>query len=689
MTPRRQGRAGIRDLALVVVALGTLLVACAGAGETTGPRAGSGAASTASAPIALSPDGARLWVVNPDADSVTAVRLPELVAEPAIDVGAEPWAVAVTPGGTVLVMNRAAGSITFLEEVGSDTSSGTSGGTSRRTSRRTSRDRFDLSVGPEPGGLALSHDGALAFVSLSADAELAVIDVTSRTVIDRLPLGPLPWAVATSGSGEELKVIVSHRQARPVPGRSATADDGREGWLSVIAGLGDPGTGLEPRIEELVLPGNPFGFPNALEAMTVVDATEGSRLHVAHLLNSPAPPNDFQTSVSGGLSTVRLGADGEPSAGGTPLAEPLPDLSLDLNDRSFSTPTNFPRAIAAAPDAQTLYVVLAGTDAVMGIDVSVPDEPDLLGFWTVGNNPRGIVVAPDGRTAYVMNYLSRDVSVLDLQDTSQRVETARVSVVEETLTAELLRGKLLFNNAADPRLSRTGWISCASCHLDGGSDGTSWPREEGVRQTMPLWRLADTAPYHAAGTRDELQDFEVDIERFMRGVGLAPGAVGPLLGPPSAGGSADLDALAAFLETGIRIPAASGGDALARERGRAVYQSSGCQSCHAGPAWTISSLPGTPGTLAPEGEEVVLDVLHDVGTYDPTVDITGAAGFDVPTLLGLAHTAPYFHNGSAPDLESLLAHRGHSGPPLSEDETADLVAFLLSIDESTEPFSLP
>lgn len=136
-----------------------------------------------------------------------------------------------------------------------------------------------------------------------------------------------------------------------------------------------------------------------------------------------------------------------------------------------------------------------------------------------------------------MNYLSRDVSVLDLGDGRDPAaplglrEIGRIPLVAETLPADVLRGKVLFNNANDPRLSRNGWLSCATCHLDGGVDGITWPREEGSRQTMPLWSLAGTAPFH---------------------------------------------------------------DVAAVVRGRAVFEGRGCQSCHAGPSWTTSSLPGEP-----------------------------------------------------------------------------------------------
>lgn len=637
---------------LAVLLLGLLLSACAGSGQPRPDADGGQVATAVSRPLALSHDGRTLWVANPDADSLTFLDVTnpaEPKAAQPLAVGGEPWAVAATPGGEIITMNRRTGTLSFV-------ATGDGAGLGARV-------EDELYVGPEPGGLVLSASGEHAYVTLSADAAVAVVDIAAKQVVGHIAVGLMPWTVARSGD----TLIVSHRLARQVAGSSTAANEGREGWLSLV----DLST---ETVTEVALVGSAFGFPNALEGL----ALAGDVVYVAHLLNSPEPPNDFQTTVSGGLSAVDLES-----------AAPLAERSLHHNDPKFSTPVNFPRALAASPDGDTLYLALAGSDALMGVDISAPAAPKLLGFWPTGRNPRGVVIAPDGLTAYVMNYLSRDVSTLDLSDTGRRRELARVAVAPETLPAELLRGKVLFNNANDPRLSLNGWFSCASCHLDGGGDGTTWPREEGSRQTMPLWSLAGTAPFHAAGTRDEPQDFEIDIERFMRGVGLAPGAAPVLLGAPSAGASPDLDALGAFLLGGFRTPAAPTVDDVAAERGRLVFEERGCQTCHVGPAWTTSNLPGPPGTLAPEGEQVVAAVLHDVGTYDPSHDITGADGFDVPTLLGLAYTAPYFHDGSAATLLDVLAHQGHSGAPLGPADEADLASFLRSLDESAEPFALP
>lgn len=618
-----------------VLAVILVLAACTGPSDTVPPPAAGWAGSTSS-PIAVSPDGRTVWVVNPDADSVTPIDAVTLLAGEPVQVGREPWGVAVTPAGTVVVLNRLEGSVTVLD-----------------SGRRT-----DVPVGPEPGGLALTADGLHAWVSVSSQDEVVLLDLTEVQVTRRLPVGRQPWAVAVTPDGT---AIVAHRFARARSGSGP--DDSSEGWLSVLSA---------DNVREIVLSPHDFGFPNVVESLVLAD----DRLWLTHLLNSPALPNDFQTTVSGGLSAVSLS-----------MLEELPEMQLNLNDPAFSTPTNFPRAIAA--HGIHLYVVLAGTNAVMAVDVSLPESPQLLGFWPAGSNPRGIVISPDGLRAYVMNYLSRDVSVLDISSPGSlltHVELARVPVAPETLAPEMLHGKLLFNQASNPRMSRNGWMSCASCHPDGRPDGTTWDLGEGPRQTMPLWNLAGTEPLHAAATRDELQDFEIDIENLLGGTGLAPGPPNPLLGPPNAGTSAALDALAEFVMNGIRVPAAPRVDAAAAARGRQVFTQQGCTACHAGEAWTMSRNPGPPGSLDAGDTGVVTGVLLDVGTFNASADLTGALGFDVPTLLGLHASAPYFHDGHAADLHDLLAHERHSGAVLSSRDMDDLVQFLLSLDSDVPVF---
>jgi YVTN family beta-propeller protein len=594
--------------------------------------------ASVSSPIALSPDGKTLWVVNPDADSVTPIDTKTFVAGTPLEVGREPWGVVVTARG-VVVLNRADGSLTLLE-----------GNT-----------RTDIPVGPEPGGVALSPSGNLAYITVSSSDEVAVVDLAAKDVVKRIAVGRMPWAIAVTGDGDtedaDETIVVTHRLARLRSDGQEATDDGKEGWLSVIQG---------DKVREISLSPYEFGFTNGLESL----ATSGDDVLVGHLLNQPQEPRDFQNTVSGAVSTVSLTTEQE-----------LSDRRIHLNESTFSTPVNFPRAITLSPDGKTAYVVLAGSDAVMGIDLTTPEKAKLLGFWGTGKNPRGIVLNREGLRAYVMNYLSRDVSVLDLTDTSKRSVIATIPVAPETLEPELLQGKILFNNANDPRMSHLGWMSCASCHFDGGVDGTTWLSPDGPRQTQPLWNLKGTAPFHASATRDEVQDAEKDIETLLDGVGLAPGAALPELGESNGNKSTDLDSLAKFVLEGIRVPNAAIISLQQEESGRDVFLKAGCQQCHSGTHWTISALPLSPNTFS--GVELT-SALRDVGTATSN-DVLGQHGFDIPTLLGLGHSAPYLHDGSATTLEAVLKNPKHA-PSLTETETVDLVRFLRNIDSTTQPF---
>ncbi len=639
----------------------TLLVAAAlgSCGDPTspGPSVPDGLPS-ASGPLALSPDGSALWVVNPDAGSVTAVDTRTLRAAAPRPVGAEPWSIAITPTGDVLVANKASGSLSVLSD-----------------GRRT-----DLALGAEPAGLALSPTGRYAFVALVTSEAVAVVDLGRLEVLGLVSVGPWPWAIAVTDDGDaddlDESVVVAHRLARLRPGGAEGRDDGKEGWvtrvpLSDLAEAAAKHDDLPASATTASIGPYDFGHANGLDGL----ALYADRLYVAHLLNSPEFPRDFETTVSAAITSVPLVDD--PAGGG--------GLRLHLNDESFSTPVNHPTGVAVSPDGLSLYVTLGGSDAVMGIDLSAPGGPELIGFWPTGSNPRGIVLSPDGSRAYVMNYLSRDVSVLDLNDRVGRSELARVPVVGETLPPAELRGKVLFHNAASARLSRLGWIACATCHLGGGSDGTTWQTPDGPRQTMPLWELAGTAPFHASATRDEVQDFERDIEELMAGSGLAPGAYRVELGEPNGGLSADLDALAEYVLHGIRVPAAPPVAEDLAVAGRVLFADLGCAACHGGSNWTISRLPGPVGSLGTDGVQVT-SALRDVGTYDATADVLGADGFDVPTLLGLHATAPYLHDGSAHALADVLGDAKHVGRDLEPGEVEALTEFLLSIDTATTPF---
>ncbi|MEZ4452698.1 MAG: hypothetical protein R3B09_24775, partial [Nannocystaceae bacterium] len=103
-------------------------------------------------------------------------------------------------------------------------------------------------------------------------------------------------------------------------------------------------------------------------------------------------------------------------------------------------------------------------------------------------------------------------------------------------------------------------------------------------------------------------------------------------------------------------------------------------------------------------------VVRKVGTFDvqgpdghgaDEIRQNGAAaqgpdGFNVPSLLGMATGAPYFHNGSAETLEEAFGgefkthlQAGNQVFSPTPTELADLIAFIASIDEDTPTIPVP
>ncbi len=211
----------------------------------------------------------------------------------------------------------------------------------------------------------------------------------------------------------------------------------------------------------------------------------------------------------------------------------------------------------------------------------------------------------------------------------------------------------------------------------------------------------------------------------------------------------DWDLIDAYIQS-VRSPRAKTAEANQVALGRTIFEDAGCDKCHAGPKWTVSrnfytpedfsgdlpnrlfetnrnvDVPMDPSTLIGLPLDVNLDAtliagddsdggapalkrqacnIRNVGTFGApggsdetranTQPAQGRNGFNPPSLLGLSTGAPYLHNGAAVSLEDLLdarfaAHSRAGNPNFTPtaDERAALAAFLLSIDESTTPFSI-
>src|SRR5262249_6921603 len=166
-------------------------------------------------------------------------------------------------------------------------------------------------------------------------------------------------------------------------------------------------------------------------------------------------------------------------------------------------------------------------------------DPGNIKRIDVGSAPRGIVINSTDTRAYVMNYVSRDVSVIDLTANPERVIATLQSAAlpaPGTLERVVHEGKRLFFTSRGPtftdggvthfRMSREGWGSCISCHEDGRDDGVTWIFAAGPRRTINLAHtFSHAAADHACApsepcsdqrylnwtaNRDENDDFELN-----------------------------------------------------------------------------------------------------------------------------------------------------------------------------------
>lgn len=533
---------------------------------------------------------------------------------------------------------------------------------------------FELPVGLHPEGVTFLGDSHRLAVAVYGDDRIVLIDADAGREIARTEVEDEPYGLVASRDGRRLFVTLDY-PGRVVELDAATLAERRSFEVGPFA----RGLGLAPDESRLFVSLYYSGDVVAVATADgrVVDRWPGvsndnlARKIVVH----PTRPKLYLPHVRSRVTAVHgegsifpyvSVVDSAPGEGKRRRRLPMDGFLGNL------VPSN-PWDAAISPDGRRFYVVFAGTDDLFDCEVVDDDYRELNGRrrLALGSNPRAVCVSPDGRRLYVYQALDFNVAVFDT-DGLQKV--GAVSVTDNPLGEERLRGKRLFYSALPPIVGRR-WISCASCHPDGDPDGRTWSNPEGPRNTQSLAGLAWTHPVHWSADRDEVQDFEHTIRGpLMQGRGLIAGEVAPDLGPPNKGRSADLDAVAAYTNSHrlTLSPHAKRGLSPAARRGQTLFHSERlrCAVCHTGPFYT-DSRPDKP-------------VKHDVGTVgdDPTEKL--GKEFDTPSLLGVYRTAPYLHHGRATTLRDVLTtanpddrHGATSG--LQPQELDDLVEFLKSL----------
>ncbi|MCH9039198.1 MAG: photosynthetic protein synthase I [Chloroflexi bacterium] len=304
-------------------------------------------------------------------------------------------------------------------------------------------------------------------------------------------------------------------------------------------------------------------------------------------------------------------------------------------------------------------------------------------------------------------------------------------------------GRALF---FDRRLSGDASTSCSTCHVpelawtDGEALSKGYSRNTLYFRNTPTVINAAKMPLFdwdgrfAAGDfntliRDHIAeahfmnlDGRLLVER-MKQIPEYDAAFGELFGSEVSYGKV-LGSLAAFLETlnsqdHPYLEYAAGNDSALSSKalsGLALFEgNAGCSQCHGGELLSDGELYALG---VPDNQDIFQEPLRhitfrrffrgfgvseyvtmrsDPGLYALTLRETDRGKFRTPSLLEVAHTAPYMHNGELASLEDVVRFYNDGGGAnpnkdsrirplgLSGDEISDLVAFLESLGSRDMP----
>ncbi|MCX4242615.1 c-type cytochrome [Paraliomyxa miuraensis] len=498
----------------------------------------------------------------------------------------------------------------------------------------------------EPFGVALTPDGKTLLVTTVADHSLTAFDVGTGMPRWNLELGPEPRGVAISPQGHEA--LVTFLTTGAVARIDIRGDQPRMSFVSI-----DPGVRANPQF------GNPGAAPVdplsdegksfARNAFAAAYVGHGVAV-VPHQLSTPhLASGDFEVEASG-------------YGGGNGFTSPVnhrlaflstPDAGEAGSVRVAMATTNLhqPRALAYDGRSDTLYVAGYGSDDVLA--VANVSQASVHATWqhrvsdsSGACGPEGLAVDPDDGHVLVFCSLTRRVVRLSGDPASPNAPTVVAhgnELAASRLSPQAQAGRALFRKGNAAEISTFGAMACATCHAESRADGLSW-RLQGKNLQTPLLsgRIhEEAAPFKWDGKDATVEASLINTVQRLGGTGIDRRQAGEL---------------AAFLASveAPRKPTVE--DPAAVVRGKELFESdiTGCAACHNGTLYT------------------------DQQQYDLDTDL---GEVDTPSLVGLAQSAPYYHDGSARTLEAMLKgnasiHGMGNIAKLSDAQIDDLVQYL-------------
>ena len=543
-------------------------------------------------PIALATvdNGRQFLVANRDSGTISRVDIPARRVLDETPIGKRLADMVLAPDGDHLLVADAGGRQLILCRLGNG--------------RPEPSTRIDLPA--EPTRLAIDRDGRHVAVTSKWSRQLILVD---------LPITP-------SSKPRPLPLPVAGRHLAWLPGtRSVVVADAFGGQLSIV----DTAAARVRFVHRL--PAHNIGG--------LALSPDGRHLVISHqILNSAARTtnNDvfWGLLMTNNLRRIRI----KDLLSKSPL--PVRRQSVVMLGQAGHAAGD-PAGLSIRPDG-SFVVALSG---VHQVGIGHPGRFELTRIST-GQRPTALWLSPDTRRAVVTSTLD---DRLDLIDIEQARPLAGISLGPQPESTSYDRGERLFFDAS---LSRDGWMSCHSCHIDGHTNGlladTLGDGHYGnAKRVLSLLGTLDTGPWAWDGRMGTLRDQTVhSVTTTMRGSRPTPGQLNDLvtfingLQRPAPGRAAD-----------------SPSQRLSIARGGRLFDTLNCRRCHTPPLYT------SPDT-------------YDVGLGGPKAN--------PPSLRGVSQRRRLFHDNRAKSIAEVLGRFEHQLPrKLTDAERRDLVRFLESL----------
>ncbi|MCA9127110.1 MAG: beta-propeller fold lactonase family protein [Planctomycetales bacterium] len=498
--------------------------------------------------LMISSEGNRLFVVNTPANSLVVLSIDEQTSPKVsieIPVGLEPVSVAERSENEVWVVNHLSDSVSVVD-------------------LRRGVVIETIQVGDRPGDVVFADNARLAFVSSMTEQSVTVIDAAVREVVKRISIpahsprtllansdGTTVWVASyLSGNGT---TIIPHTLA-PAPTTPTNPELPAPPPQGIIVSANDPRwksqVGFELKDEDV--------FEIDVETLSIRRSYSGVGTALFSLAQHPKSRDvwvantdarnlvRFEPELKGHVVDNRISRLDVVGESDSPVS--IIDLNPHIDYAQLPSTVGLETAIAQPTDfvfdlsGDRAFVASFGTDRIGVLDeagnvlsrIELDDGPAGNTDPQTKRGPRSLAMQKNGAILYVLNRLTNSVSVVDVESEKVVDELMLSDPTPDFIRAG--RGYLF-----DAKLSGSGTVSCASCHVDGDRDGLAWDLGDpggtmfsngtaitlhpmkGPLVTQTLRGLAGEKLFHWRADRPGLEAFNGTFEHLMGGERLTDG----------------------------------------------------------------------------------------------------------------------------------------------------------------------